>query len=455
MSLLPEQLIASLRHLPAFNEQAFREVHNQEGTPVSIRLNPAKPFPEEAGLGRYSEQVPWCSLGQYLAERPPFTFDPLLHAGAYYVQEASSMFVAQAFLQHKPEGESLRVLDLCAAPGGKSTLLQSLIGEEDLLVSNEVIRSRASILEENCTKWGGANLVVTNNDPRDFNRLKGYFDVVVVDAPCSGSGLFRKDPDAISEWSPENVALCSQRQQRILADIWPALKDDGLLIYSTCSYSEEEDEQVADWMMENLEAESLKIAVDPSWGVVETESRHQHAFGYRFYPNRLRGEGFYLSCFRKKSVELDSWTIPSVGKKKINHPVPTDLIRNVEKFVFRPLADSWLAIPAAFEADLQLLQSSLYLKKAGVLLGKPSPKEWIPEHALALSGIAGASIPVWELNRTDALRYLRREIPEGHPEFRGWGMVTYAGLPLGWIKALPNRINNHYPQNWRILKREA
>ena len=181
-------------------------------------------------------------------QRPSFTFDPLFHAGTYYVQEASSMFLEQALKQSVDLSQPLRVLDLCAAPGGKSTLLQSLLNKESLLVSNDVIKSRAAILEENIVKWGAANVVVTNNDPAHFARLENYFDAIVIDAPCSGSGLFRRDPEAINEWSENNVQLCSQRQQRIVADVWPALKQNGILIYSTCSYSAEEDEAILDWM---------------------------------------------------------------------------------------------------------------------------------------------------------------------------------------------------------------
>ncbi len=213
---------------------------------TSVRLNPRKPvilsFKE-------SGRVPWCTTGYYLAERPVFTLDPLFHAGAYYVQEASSMFVQHAFeCLTDREGAPLRVLDLCAAPGGKSTLLAGLLRNEDLLVSNEVIQARAAILAENLSRWGQMNTWVTHNDPKEFSKLDPYFDVMLIDAPCTGSGLWRKDEAALEEWSPEHVKLCSERQKRIVADALPALKSGGLLLYATCSYSPEENEQVCDWL---------------------------------------------------------------------------------------------------------------------------------------------------------------------------------------------------------------
>ena len=258
MNSLPPELIQSLRNIESFNEETFKAVHESGGQITSIRLNPKKIGNRQSAIGNEQlERVPWNEYGYYLNERPSFTLDPLFHAGAYYVQEASRMFLEEALKQTVDLAKPLKVLDLCAAPGGKSTLIQSIISAESLLVSNEVIKTRVHILAENITKWGAANVIVTNNDPSDFQRLPGYFDVIVVDAPCSGSGLFRKDPAAIGEWSENNVLHCAQRQQRILEHIMPALKDGGILIYSTCSYSKEEDEAIADWMVEQLAVNSL------------------------------------------------------------------------------------------------------------------------------------------------------------------------------------------------------
>lgn len=244
---LPEQLLRSLETAAGFDRLTFEEVHASGEQVTSIRFNPSKNVYHQPGDHRLAP-VPWTQNGYYLAQRPSFTFDPLFHAGVYYVQEASSMFLEQALRQTTDLSQPLKVLDLCASPGGKSTHLQSLLSPASLLVSNDVIRSRAHVLKDNIVKWGSLNVVVTNNDPADFSALENYFDVIVVDAPCSGSGLFRRDEDAIGEWSVNNVTLCTQRQQRILADAWPSLKRGGLLIYSTCSYSMEEDEDIVKWL---------------------------------------------------------------------------------------------------------------------------------------------------------------------------------------------------------------
>src|SRR5579872_4697787 len=271
---LPEDLLASLEGLPGFDRKAFEAVHRDGPAVTSIRLNPGK----IAGLEKVegaagAEPVPWSSFGFYLVRRPSFTFDPVFHAGAYYVQEAYGMFLEQALRQTVDLSAPLRVLDLCAAPGGPSTLLQSLLSADSLLVSNEVIRSRVPTLEENIVKWGCFNTVVTSSDPADLGRMANYFDVIVVDAPCSGSGLFRRDPAAAMEWSPDNVRLCHQRQQRILADCWPALRKDGVLIYSTCSYSWAENEDIVDWTAGELGATSLPLRLREEWKIVETTGR--------------------------------------------------------------------------------------------------------------------------------------------------------------------------------------
>src|SRR5436190_4820828 len=260
MAQLPKKLLQSLQGIEGFDRDAFESIHARSEQITSIRINPSKDF--EFGISNFETgPVPWCQYGYYLKERPSFTFDPLFHAGCYYVQEASSMFLEQALKQTVDLSKPLRVLDLCAAPGGKSTHIQSLISPGSLLVSNEVIKSRCNILKDNIIKWGCENVVVTNNDPKDFAKLENYFDVIVVDAPCSGSGLFRKEPDAIEHWSENNVALCSQRQQRILADVWPSLKEDGILVYSTCSYSKEEDEDIVKWMNEKFLAANCQLLI--------------------------------------------------------------------------------------------------------------------------------------------------------------------------------------------------
>lgn len=429
---------------------------------TSVRLNPAKwkdagpvwPGSEDAGVRM--AKVPWSSWGYYLSERPSFTFDPLFHAGVYYVQEASGMYLEQALRQTVDLSQPLRVLDLCAAPGGKSTLIRSVLGEDSLLVSNEVIRGRAGTLQENMIKWGAAGVVVTNNDPADLGRLENYFDIIVVDAPCSGSGLFRREPEAIGEWSPGNVQLCHQRQQRILADIWPALRKDGVLIYSTCSYSREEDEEILDWMIDELQAVSCRLQTDPAWHIVESQSG-KSGYGYRFYPDKLKGEGFFIAAVRKE--DGGTFTYPKSrrqGIEKLSRKEAEELNRWVKGedalFFFRH-EDTVRALPAALAEDLSYLQSFCYLRSAGVLLGKPSMKELIPEHDLALSTLISGQLPAIELSREEAIEYLRKEEIRAEQAERGWSLVRYQGHNLGWVKVLPNRVNNYYPKEWRILKR--
>lgn len=467
MAILPDALIRSLQGLPGFDAAAFTTVHAQEAPVTSIRLNPQKAFSSQhitsnlpaLQAGPQPERIPWSSQGYYLPLRPSFTLDPLFHAGAYYVQEASSMFLEEVVGATLDVKEPLRVLDLCAAPGGKSTLLQSLLSPESILVSNEVIKTRVNILAENISKWGAANVIVTNNDPRDFQRLGAYFDLVVVDAPCSGSGLFRKDPEAINEWSEANVVLCSQRQQRILADVMPALKKGGILIYSTCSYSPEEDEAIGDWLCAEFGMTGLQVPIEAQWGIVETVSEKHKAPGYRFYPDKLKGEGFFIAAFRKTSGD-DTVKTPgtkhktgsdSVSKKELE--VLRPFLREPDRYFFIRQQDQLIALPAGREDDLRILQSSLYIRKAGVRMGTVIREELVPEHELAVSTLINATVPGFDVDETTALDYLRREAIRIDTEFKGWALLRFAGLPLGWIKMLGNRINNYYPASWRILNK--
>ena len=449
---LPKELLASLRGLPGYDAAAFEAIHTAGTQVTSIRLNPAKP---RATLPPNAAPIPWSSQGYYLPERPVFTFDPRFHAGAYYVQEASSMFLEQALRQTVDLDQPIRVLDLCAAPGGKSTLLQSLLSPESLLVSNEVIRNRVSILRENMIKWGSINTIVTNNDPRDLARLENYFDVMVIDAPCSGSGLFRREPEAIAEWSPANVQLCSQRQQRILADSWPALRNGGTIIYSTCSYSRDEDEDILDWLTSDLAAETIRLQIPPEWNIVETQGSNG-AWGYRFYPDRLKGEGFFIACLRKTAggsyASPRKKNTPERASKKEEEVVQHWLGSETPLFFFRH-QEYVNALPATLAGELPILQAACYLKKAGVTLGTMTSKEFIPEHELALSTIAGPVLPAIQLDHEQALQYLRKEELQLDTTHRGWTLVRYEHYNLGWIKVLPNRSNNYYPKEWRILKR--
>ncbi len=450
-NIIPPALVRKLGNLAGFDTAAFESIHEQEGGVTSIRLNPAKPH---APTFLSTEPVPWCHTGFYLAERPVFTLDPLFHAGCYYVQEASSMFVAQAIQSLGLADRPLVALDLCAAPGGKSTLLNTYLHPDSLLIANELIKSRVTVLMDNLVRWGHGNTVVTNNDPSAFARLPGYADLMLVDAPCSGSGMFRKDHGAIAEWSEATVQLCSERQRRILADSLPALKEGGTLLYSTCSYSTEENEEIADWLCATQGMEPIAIPIDGGWGIEETRSKQHGCPGFRFYPHKLRGEGFFLAAFRK-ICEQPSFDMP---KPKAGYTPPS---RQLENWIAHPhhwfsftVGDDIHIFPKTREADLQVLQKMLYLRNAGTRVGRMAKGDLVPAHDLALSLARHPDISTVPLDETLALEYLRKGTlpPSVNTEaLTGWAIATYRGAALGWMKLIPNRINNYYPKEWRIL----
>jgi 16S rRNA C967 or C1407 C5-methylase (RsmB/RsmF family)/NOL1/NOP2/fmu family ribosome biogenesis protein len=462
--VLPPSLIRSLQGIKGFDKEAFEAVHQSGEQVTSIRINPFKLPERDSGLPTdegdegsslvtvTDENVPWCPYGRYLSRRPSFTFDPVFHAGAYYVQEASSMFLWEILKQTAGESAGQRVLDLCAAPGGKSTLLATFFSD-GWIVANEVIKPRAVILTENIIKWGSGHVVVTNNDPKDFQRLENYFDVVVIDAPCSGSGLFRKDPGAVKEWSEESVKHCSLRQQRIITDVLPALKENGLLIYSTCSYSREENEDILDWIIDKYRLSSVNCLLPQDYGIVETQSSQHGAWAYRFFPYKVKGEGFFIAAFKKTGGGTENryseqlLTFP--GKQELQRigafiSLPPDYSVFKHNDSFRAIRECWLK-------DIKLLAQHLYIKKAGIELGCIKGKDFIPAHELAVGILPLTDFPKVPLGKQQAVQYLRKGEIKADAS-KGWCLVTYCGLPLGWIKVLPNRVNNYYPGEWRILK---
>lgn len=411
-----------------------------EPAPVSVRINN-----KISDYSASTDRVEWCDTGYYLPERPLFTADPLLHAGVYYVQEASSMFLQQIVDNCFPTAE--RVLDLCAAPGGKSTLLRNYLPESSLLVSNEINYSRSMILAENLLKWGGPNVIVTNNNPADFSRLPSCFDAIVIDAPCSGEGMFRKDPGAIDEWSIENVQKCVVRQRNIVEEVWPSLQTGGILVYSTCTWNREENEENIAWICDTLGAERVMIKIDEWPGIVESDQ------GYRFYPHKVRGEGFFVSVLRKTANEqkqfkpksdMRQWRVERSGTfdkglQAIEEPVILEKNDQIKAFSNRHLV-------TALYIDQQL-----NCIENGLLLATRKGKDFIPAHALALSKqLKRDNYESIELDYTTAISYLKREnillpdAPKGHL------LIYYKGQALGWVKNLGNRCNNLYPQHWRI-----
>ena len=428
-------------------------MHEQGNTVTSIRLNPLKPTTAINELPVGSE-VPWCGYGRYLTERPSFTLDPAFHGGAYYVQEASSMFLHHIITQiYKDAEPPKRVLDLCGAPGGKSTLLTSALPDR-FIVANEVIKTRVGVLSENISKWGSDNVVVTNNDPKDFRNLPGYFDLVVIDAPCSGSGLFRKDTDAINEWSEANVQMCSMRQQRILADTVGSLKENGYLIYSTCSYSKKEDEDICDWIVEQFNLEPVKIEVDDSWGIVETTSSVNKVPAYRFYPDKVNGEGFFVACFRQVNAVDEYYgydtKLKDIDKQK--RAIAAPFLQQPEEYILNDQKEIIIASRRRWEEEYATIAKVLNVRKSGVAIGTIKGKDFIPHHELALSHLLSKSVHSVELNKVQALQYLRRQDLNVEISAKGWTICRYEDINMGWIKVLPNRLNNYYPTDWRILK---
>ncbi len=451
-NFLPNELIDRLREEQDFDHEAFVDIHEKGDRITSIRLNPRK---KAASHIPFQDAVPWCSNAYYLDERPLFTLDPLYHAGCYYVQEASSMFLGHIIRTLGLENKDIRALDLCAAPGGKSTLTNAYLGKDSLLVSNEVIKARVGILQDNMNRWGMHNVVVTNNDPSSFARLPGYFDLMVVDAPCSGSGMFRKDPDAIDEWSLANVKLCSDRQKRILAQSLSTLVTGGYLIYSTCSYSKEENEDILDWIVNEYGFSSVELPLDESWGIQPTLSLEKGAYGYRFYPHHVQGEGFFVGVMKKSETqETFSRKKGKPEKSIVPNQALADWLAPDSSFHAFMHGDDVHIFPKRYEEDLKWLQQVLYIRNAGTKIGKWIGRELVPSHELALSVFVKGDLKSQEVTLSVAQEFLRKEnldrdifVDVG----AGWCLVRYLGINLGWVKVLANRVNNYYPKESRIV----
>ncbi len=449
MAQFPTAFETQINHLLDTTEQVKFWASLQTPPITSVRVNPKKSVPNSLPL---SQKVTWCEEGYYLTQRPDFTADPLFWAGAYYVQEASSMFVGYVFNQILPDFP-IKILDLCAAPAGKSTHISSLLPKNSLLVSNEVIKPRASILAENMQRWGLQNHLISNNDATHFGAISSFFDVILVDAPCSGEGMFRKDAGAIAEWNLANVNLCANRQRRILADVLPSLKEGGYLLYSTCTYNEQENEENVNWLCENYQLEKVKIAIPKEWGIVNNQEGC-----FRFFPHLVAGEGFFLACLRKKGtlsptsspkIKKSKWITPIAKKQK---PLLTSLLNDAEKYEFVTFKDSVFAIDTALLNNVTYLIEKLMVKTFGIEIGEFKHDELIPVQALAMNTALQTTVPQVDLTKEQAIMYLKKTDFQLVTNLRGWVLATYNGLGLGWLKVLPNRFNNYYPTEWRIRK---
>ena len=424
--------------------------------PVSVRLNPFKcPGGTLLKDDVAEEVVPWCpSTGRYLKKRANFTFDPLLHAGLYYVQEASSMLVDLVVKQYIQQ--PVTMLDLCAAPGGKSTVLRAALPEGSLLFSNEPIRTRSQILSENLQKFGHPDIIVTNNYPKDYKKSKIQFDAILTDVPCSGEGMFRKDEGAIREWSTANVNNCWQLQRSIVADIWGCLKPGGILIYSTCTFNAHEDEENVFWIMENLGAELLSLPIEPSWNI--TGNLIGNGPMYHFIPGVSRGEGLFLAVLRKNgNCEISEKknkgkTEKKERKGKNTSVIPTGWLAPDLEWEYQENEMGVYAMKSCWKQVWSLACKSLKVIHAGIKMCTVKGKDLIPDQSLALSTqLYKLHFSMSDLSYTDAVKYLRKEaisLPVDTP--KGYVLITYRGIPLGWVKNLGNRANNLYPQEWKI-----
>ncbi len=415
--------------------------------PTSLRLHPKK------GKGRFetAEQIGWCPLGRYLSERPVFAADPVIFAGGYYVQEASSMFLWQVLSHSLGDRKQITALDLCAAPGGKSTLISSYLGEEGFLVANELTTKRIGALIENFVRWGTQNQIVTQNSAQDFSQLTGLFDLVVVDAPCSGEGMFRKDQEIRGLWSPQIVISSARTQREILEQVLPSLRQDGILVYSTCTFSLDENENNVAWLVEKFGLESIRIPLEPEWGVTETatEVAHTTVWGYRFYPHLIRGEGLFMACLRKTQFQPQK-----VPKRRYSEwtPVSTKTLESLS-MIDEGSFSLWEGKIVALPAKAQIFSGLLNCKAVGLEVGQIKGKDVLPSHALAMSDFVSGQVARKDLSLALALDYLRKkEIPVELFDFQGWGLVAYDGLHLGWVKVLPQRVNNYYPTEYRLKK---
>lgn len=417
-----------------------------EPSPNSIRINTSKWNKRPA----HSEIVPWCNDGYYLESRPSYTLDPLFHSGCYYPQEASGMFLGSVVNHVNSTNENLRVLDLCAAPGGKSTHLAGLIGKNSLLISNDAIRSRASILAETLTKWGSGNVLVTQNDPAAFGKLPGYFDIIVVDAPCSGEGMFRTGI-AVREWSVANTIHCVARQKRILMDVWPALKGNGILVYSTCTFNPGENEENIKWLTGRKDAVSLELDISGLIGISQID--FEGIRGYGFYPDKIKGEGFFISALRKtenqEEIRVRSQKRADLKPLKSDLSIAGKWTSFPMDFLFKLKEDLYSA-PCNMEEFLFLF-SNLRIVKAGTKIMTNKNNSFLPSHEIALStSLKTDAFPVREMNLADVLAFMRRDSFSLKNGDKGWNILKYNGVNIGFVNNLGNRLNNYFPLDWRI-----
>jgi len=393
--------------------------------------------------------LPWNQHGVILTERPAFFLDPWWHAGAYYTQEPGSQLI-RAVLDQLPLPEEPWVLDLCAAPGGKSVLIANFLQGRGALLSNEVIRKRVPVLHENLARNGFANTAISSLDPNELGVCPDLFDLIFVDAPCSGEGMFRKHVQASEQWTPELVRFCALRQQRILTDIWPALKPGGFLIYSTCTLNETENEDNLRFLLEQFDAAAVELTFPHTWNM---EPGSAPTACWYSWPHKSGSEGFFLGVVQKKQS----------GKAALaEKPLPAARV-NIPQAWLSDTAPAPHLLPkqqpALMNAALASLLPSLGKAQQGIVYAGTPLGEWIgnkfkptPELALSVHVNPDSALP---LNLAQAISFLCGDGVLPKTDTPGWYPLSYEGLGLGWINHLGKRSNNAWPQAWRIRQRPA
>lgn len=415
--------------------------------PVSVRLNPYKTGNDFA----LKESISWCENGYYLAQRPAFYLDPYWHAGHYYVQEASSMCIETVFKNIKNDfGGNIKALDLCAAPGGKSTHLLSLMREEDVLVSNEIIPKRNKLLQENLIRFGAANAIVTQTEAANLGKIKDGFNLILVDAPCSGEGLFRKQADAVNEWNEENLALCEMRSRKIVADVLGALKAGGYLIISTCTFNPNENMGLVHEIMQNGEMECVAIKELENYGF-EKQTKNK-ALAYQAWPHKVKGEGFFIACMRKKG---NAGALTNTKERAELSALAQSFLKGSEHLVSEKFQhwEKFYSVQAS-QMISQLKRNAIFITQAGSLLGENKAGKFIPHQELAWSIYLKESEKEIALDLEDAQKFLRKEIVKAptHEFISETLLVSYGSAKLAWAKVLDNRLNNYLPEMYRIKK---
>lgn len=453
MKLHPDFISQIEKLFPSEAGEIIKSISNP--AEISVRINQRK----SASAENSADVVSWCPQGRYLNERPQFTYDTKLHTGNYYVQDASSMILDYIAQRLCSDGNGVRYLDLCAAPGGKSTAVINSLPMGSLMVSNEIIGTRAQILRENIIKWGSENCVVTNNDSAQIGELTHFFDIIAADVPCSGEGMFRKDAQAVEQWNLSLVKECVERQRMIIDNIWDALKPNGYLIYSTCTFNAEENEQMVDYILDNFDAECVDMQISDSWGI--RKGLDDNKFCYRFMPHITRGEGLFLAVLRKGdapcSDRSENLRKRAVKNSKVSYLPQSQLaiakswLMDGDRFKYIVEGEDIYAVEDRWLNDIILLKKSLRVIHSGVHLAKLKGRDLIPTQSLALSCCLNRG--AWELVEVSykvAIDYLRSEAIVVDSSTRGVLLITFDGEPLGFVKNLGNRANNLYPKEWRI-----